>query len=156
VTSPVHHVYGGRVHGDRDSAPEQPDPTHRLSPLVTVTGHVEASRLPDCETCPLAVRRMCMRSVINRGPFALDVCNLTPVKHWTLQATAGRKAYAGLIWQYCIMHNEFTVRDVAGGLRVKPDTIRYHFKRLLADGRLVAIGTVARGQRLVTLYTAAD
>ena len=145
-----HRVFGTRLSGVREGEVAQPDPAFRRTPLVTVTGIIDARQYPDCDDCPAATVSLCRKALRERQPFPRPECNMTPVKR-----TVGVRAeLARRVWDYCVTHEQFTVADLARGVNITLETARTHMRKMEVDGRVTKTGRTFRHGNWVDVYTA--
>jgi predicted transcriptional regulator len=139
-----HHVYGGRVHGERDSAPEQPDPTHRLSPLAQAHGKTPSYAMPTCEDCRAAtpaIYQLCLRAVIERQPFARYECNTRVVRTARpLRAPKRTKAAQAesreRIYNLLRERGPLEIKHLRAALNMTEDEVKTKLEFLVAQGRI--------------------
>ena len=105
-----------RDHHKTDSE-QRPGPNVRVSPLAQPLGKSNESLLRDCETCH--VRAECHESVLQRGPFALLVCEMQ-ISRNPYERTGeyterdGKRAENRLRIREAMNHRDvFTVSDIA-------------------------------------------
>ncbi len=123
---------------------QRPGPHERVSPLAVPTGASGETELRDCHAC--ANRADCMASVLRRGPFALDVCEMQTSKRKYIMTGAytgagmRRAADRAAIVEAIRARKSFCAYDIHKGTGLHNSTIIGHLTHLMTSGMIRRIG----------------
>lgn len=124
--------------------PQRPGPNVRISPLAVPQGASGEIELRDCRTC--ANRPDCMASVLRKGPFALEVCEMQTSKRkysMTGEYTGKnlrRAADRAAIVEAIRTRKSFCMHDLHKDTGLHGSTITGHLTHLLMAGTIRRIG----------------
>ncbi len=132
-----------RDHHKTDSE-QRPGPNVRVSPLATPQGASGEVELRDCHSC--ANRADCMASVLRKGPFALDVCEMRTSKRKYIMTGAytgagmRRAADRAAIVEAIRARKSFCAYDIHKDTGLHSSTICGHLTHLMTSGMIRRIG----------------
>ena len=121
-----------------------PGPNVRVSPLATPAGASGEVELRDCETC--GNRQDCMASVLRKGPFALEVCEMrTGTRKYVITGAytdrnMRRAADRAAIVEAIRARKTFCSHDIHKDTDLHSSTINGHLSHLLTAGMIRRIG----------------
>ena len=124
--------------------PQAPGPNVRVSPLATPAGASGEVELRDCRTC--ANRPDCMASVLRKGPFALEVCEMrTSTRKYVMTGAytdrnMRRAADRAAILEAIRARKTFCSHDIHKDTGLHNSNIVGHLTRLMALGTVRRIG----------------
>jgi hypothetical protein len=123
---------------------KRPGPNVCVSPLATPQGASGEAELRDCHSC--ANRADCMASVLRKGPFALDVCEMQtskrPYNMTGAYTGAGmrRAADRASIVEAIRARKSFCAYDIHKDTGLHSSTINGHLTHLMTAGMIRRIG----------------
>lgn len=121
-----------------------PGPNVRVSPLAQPLGASGELVLRDCETC--GNRQDCMASVLRKGPFALEVCEMrTGTRKYVITGAytdrnMRRAADRAAILEAIRARKTFCSHDIHKDTDLHSSTIIGHLSHLLTAGTIRRIG----------------
>lgn len=110
-----------------------PGPNVRVSPLAVPTGASGETELRDCHSC--ANRADCMASVLRRGPFALDVCEMQTSRNPGKRAENRQR-----ILEAIQHHDVFSISDIARECQLSFHGVYGYMTHLLKTGVIEPAG----------------
>lgn len=123
---------------------QRPGPNVRVSPLAQPLGKSNESLLRDCETCH--VRAECHESVLQRGPFALLVCEMQISRNpyertgeYT-QRYGKRAENRQRILEAIQHHDVFSISDIARECQLSFHGVCGYMSHLLKNGVIEPAG----------------
>jgi len=123
---------------------QRPGPQERVSPLAVPTGASGETELRDCNSC--GNRADCMASVMRKGPFALDVCEMqTSTRKYNMTGAytnlnMRRAADRAAIVEAIRARKSFCMHDLHNDTGLHSSTICGHLTHLMAGGTIRRIG----------------
>lgn len=141
--SRIFYLPSERDHKANDTPPT-PGPNVRISPLAVPQGASGEIELRDCRSC--GNQHDCMQSVMRKGPFALEVCEMQTSKrkysmtgeytNKNLRRAADRAAIVEAIHA----RKSFCMHDLHKDTGLHGSTITGHLTHLLLAGTIRRVG----------------
>lgn len=125
-----------------------PDPELRMSPLARPWHTAADHKMRDCNCC--VERPDCMASVLRKGPFALDACEVAARKgRYTSRSVTshrGAKEYANAnnVIAAIKRRRRFCANDIGKDVNMRRSSARDHLVRLEQEGFIRCIGREGR------------
>lgn len=128
----------------KQDVPARPGPNVRVSPLIQPQGTSTEIELRDCATC--ANQTDCMASVLRKGPFTLDVCEMQTSKR--KYARSGEYTGKGIrrrtdretILEAIRQRRTFCMQDLYYATGIHHSTLRGHLSHMVVEGVIRHVG----------------
>lgn len=128
----------------KQDVPQKPGPNVRISPLAVPQGASGEIELRDCRSC--GNQHDCMQSVLRKGPFALEVCEMrTGTRKYVITGAytdrnMRRAADRAAILEAIRARKTFCSHDIHKDTGLHSSTINGHLSHLLTAGTIRRIG----------------